>query len=77
MNNLKIRYLFYLVISTILFSCAAKESKAESNESSDSELDKSEAIFKQSNTKKTKKSQVQLAKAKLCFRLAHAMELFT
>ena len=54
MNNLKIRYLFYLAISTILFSCAAKESKAESNESSDSEPDKSEAIFKQSNTKKTK-----------------------
>ena len=51
--------MFYLAISTMVFSCAAKDSNGETNESSDSESDKSEAIFKQSNTKKTKTKNIR------------------
>ena len=59
MNKLKVRYLFYLVISGILFSCAAKEAKNENDESSDSNENKSEALFKNSKTKQAKTKSIR------------------
>ena len=59
MNKLKVRYLFYLVISCILFSCAAKEVKNENDESLNSNENKSEILFKNSKNKKAKTKSIR------------------
>ena len=56
MNKIKPKYLFYVVLSIILFSCAAKEDKNDSggDTAKPDAQQTSDGLFKKSNSKKTK-----------------------